>query len=80
MGFVANMQHPDTPKLINYLLTRMFGYMGDEYANFGQMLLEPSIPIAQQGGQSPEAAQGASPSNQYGFEQAPIEEMARGMI
>ena len=80
LGYVAQLGHPDAAKLTNYILSQIFKYMGDEYANFGDKLLNPDVPIDQGGGGGAEqvGAGGTATSNQYGMPQSATEQGARG--
>ena len=74
---LVSIQHPDVVKLINYVLSRIFEYMGDEYANFGDKMLDPKKPIAPAGG-TPEGMGPINPAtNQSGVPQTGMEMMAR---
>lgn len=77
LGYVSQIQHPDTVKLVNYLVSRILTYMGDEFVNFGDKLLNPKHAI--QGGpkgvQNPPAVDVAS--NQAGVVQSQSEQMTR---
>lgn len=79
LGYIAQLGHPDAAKLTNYILSQIFKYMGDEYANFGDKLLDPKIPIDQGGGGGAEqvGAGGPATSNQYGMQQSATEQGAR---
>jgi len=78
-GQVLNLQHPDTVKILNYILSKMFTYMGDEFVSFGNTLLNPEIPVTQQGqGVPPEKGQQEVPTNQTGLPQSALEVGARG--
>lgn len=79
LGYILNAQHPDTPKLINAILERIFKLMGDEFVNFGNELLNPEIPMQQAGADQQEALN-APVSNQAGIEQSLPEQGARGAI
>ena len=81
LGYLVNLQHPDTVKLLNYVLGKMFEYMGDEFANFGDKMLNPQTPV-QQGdmqNQMPQQTQPMPPSNQNGVPMSGQETMTRGM-
>lgn len=57
LGRVANLPNPNTPKLINYLLTKAFELFGDEFPEYKQFLLNPDVPTNVDNGQG--AMQGA---------------------
>ncbi len=44
-GYAAQMQHPDTPKLVNEILTRISELMGDEPAGIMKMALNEKAPM-----------------------------------
>ena len=50
LGYVAQIQHPDTVKMFNYILGEFVKLMGDEYENFGDKFLNEQIPIQNQSG------------------------------
>jgi hypothetical protein len=66
----------DGPKIINYILSKMYSYMGDEFVNFSDALLNPEEPIASAAGQQQGAGQPAS--NEQGIPQSPMEQQVRG--
>lgn len=77
LGYVSNIQHPDTVKMVNYILQQIFKYMGDEYVNFGDKFLGEKQAI--EGGPQGVDRQGApAVSNQAGIAQSGAEQMARG--
>ncbi len=80
LSYVASLQHPDTVKIVNYILSKIFEYMGDEFVNFGNNLLNPAVPVETGGGQGgwPENAQGIPATNQSGVPQSPQEQLVRG--
>jgi hypothetical protein len=80
LGPVTQLQHPDTVKIVNYILTQMFTYMGDEFVNFGNQLLNPQEPIQPGGVGSQPAGQGEVPSNQFGVPQSAGETQAREAV
>jgi len=77
LSYVVSLQHPDTVKLVNYILTQMFKSMGDEFVNFGEQLLNPQVPVQTQGG-NPADAQGVPASSQTGLPQSAQERSVRG--
>ena len=77
LGYITQLQHPDTPKLVNYILSQIFKYTGDEFVNFGKTLLNPNVPIT--GGPSETPALAGTPtSNQAGIPQSLTEQTMRG--
>lgn len=78
LGYITQVQHPDTIKLVNYILGQIFTFMGDEYVNFAKSLLDPAKQMEGAAGQLP--ALGAPTSNQSGVAQSGTEQMARGMF
>ena len=77
LGYVLNIGHPDTPKLVNYILSQMFVYMGDEFVNFDKKLLNPEKPITQ-GPRTVEGGEGEQPpSNEVGIPQSQLEQFTR---
>ena len=80
LSYMINVQHPDTIKAFNYVLTRVSKLMGDEYADFADMLFNENVPMETgnqpaTGGASEQATQ-----NQYGNPQPPTEEAVRGLF
>lgn len=78
LGYAVNLQHPDMVKLINYILAKMFENMGDEYANFGDKLLNPEIPAMS--GSAPMATEQTPMSNQNMVPMSGQEMTARRMM
>jgi len=78
-GYVANIPHPDTIKLINFMCSKVFLLMGDEFSQFADALLDMNKPMQTQGqgGQQALPAPGGGASNQYGAPQSVIEQGAR---
>lgn len=76
LSYVAQIQHPDTVKLVNYVLNQIFLFMGDEFVNFGKQLLNQQTPIQAQGA-NPEGAPGVNASNQNGIPQGLTEQSVR---
>ena len=70
LSYVAQMQHPDAPKLFNYITMRICELMGDEYANFAVAMLNPKQPLVQEQSADQAAVSGAvsGPSNQFGID------------
>jgi hypothetical protein len=68
---IAGLQHPDAVTLINDALSRIYKLMGDEFANYGDKLLDEDTPVMGAGTQAPA---GETPmSNQFGMAQSPAE-------
>lgn len=44
-GYVANTQNPKTPMLLNFMMSKMFMLMGDEYETFAKFLLDEQAPV-----------------------------------
>lgn len=74
------LQHPDIVNIINYILTKMFEYMGDEFVNFGNNLLNPDKPIEGGGGGGSPEEGGVPSSNQNGVPQSGQEQLTRSLI
>jgi hypothetical protein len=76
IGYVSNLQHPNAVKLVNLMVARVFDLMGDEYANYGNHLLDEDVPIGQ--GQPVQGQGPAMPvSNQTGLPQTMLEQSVR---
>jgi hypothetical protein len=77
LGYIAQMQHPDSVKLVNYILGEIAKLMGDEYVNFIEKQLNENVPI-QQGGQAQPGGGSAIPaSNQNAMLMSPSEMSTR---
>lgn len=76
LGYVSQVQHPDTVKIVNYILGRIFTYMGDEFVNFQENLLNPQKPIESGAGQAESLT--SPTSNQTGIPMSGTEMSARG--
>lgn len=76
LGYLTNMQHPDSVKLVNYVSKQIFTYLGDEFVNFGDSLLGEQQPIQQGAGQQEELNTPAS--NQQAIPQSMMEQATRG--
>jgi len=75
---LASIQHPDAPKMLNYILGEFIKLMGDEYVNFSDKFLDPKKPMAQGGQQSPQMSGPVSgPSNQALLPMSAQESMTR---
>ena len=77
LSYVINLQHPETVKLVNHIITKISELMGDEYADFAHSLLNPQIPV-QTGNETPAGAPGTATQNQYALAQSAPEQAARG--
>lgn len=80
-GYAAQIPHPDTVKMLNYIFGEIVSLMGDEYVNFASKFLDETTPIENQGG-----GVGAMPgdsampaSNQNLLPMSGMEQGARGM-
>ena len=82
LGYLVQMQNPKTAVLVNYVLSQIFKYMGDEAVNFGNKLLDATAPVAEpSSGQLQPGGAAISPtSNQAGMPQSAEEIMARGAM
>ena len=78
-GYAAQIPHPDTVKMINYIFGEYVKLMGDEHVNFADKFLGENQPIQQQGGVGAVPNQGVPMSNQAGIPQGGMERDARGM-
>jgi hypothetical protein len=76
VGYLTNLQHPDAVKMINYILKQLFTYMGDEFVNFGNVMLNEQQPI--QGGSGQQEASSTPMTNQSAVPQSVMEQMTRG--
>jgi hypothetical protein len=87
LGYIAQLPHPDAPKIFNYYVVKIAELMGDEYVGILEALLNPRVPLQPpegegQGGQGGMALPGqggmqGGPSNQYGIQQGALEVMTR---
>ena len=73
---VIGIQHPDTPKIANMILSNIVKLMGDEYEGEAGQFFDEKVPIQAQGGQQTEEA-GQPASNELGIAQGPGEQMTR---
>jgi len=84
-GYVAGLQQPN-PELMNYMLAKIFMFMGDEYVNIADKMLNQQNVQEQQGpeqqGMLPQPGETAvePTSNQYGFGQEEGEIETREMM
>ena len=79
LGRIVNIQHPDTVKLVNFIMERICELMGDEYAQFSKFMLNPKIPIMTKNMGSPEAQPQEMMSNQNNVPMLLPEQTARGI-
>lgn len=77
LQFIINVQHPDIVRMFNYLLTQILKNMGDEFANFGSVLLDPKKPIMPENAGTPPGVSGTPTSNQNGTPMPAMEQAAR---
>jgi len=75
-GYVAQIPHPDSVKMLNYAFGQFVKLMGDEYQNFKSSFLDESKPI-ESGGVGSIEQQGGNASNQNGIAMSGAEESAR---
>jgi hypothetical protein len=70
---------PKTIEMMNFIISRQFGLLGDEFDSFSKALLNPKQPIEGQGGGTPPGGgvRGEGPSNQNGVAQSPGEIQTR---
>jgi len=80
LGFIVNVQHPDTVRMFNYLLVQMLKYMGDEFSNFAGVLLDPNKPIQAENTGTPEGINALPVSNQAGTPMPAMEQAARANV
>jgi hypothetical protein len=83
LGRVVNIQHPDTVKMINYIVGKVCELMGDEYALFSKAMLNPDVPIQTKNAQAEQGmVPGGQPemmSNQNNVPMLLPEQFARGV-
>ena len=77
LGYIAGVQHPDTVKIVNYILIEIVALMGDEFSNVKELLLGENQPIQQSGGAM--QASGMPVSNQAGIPMSTMEQSTRGI-
>ena len=79
LGYIAQMQHPDAPKLFNYIMMRICELQGDEFVNFAVGFLSPQFPLVQdqQGDQATAGGAVGGSSNQYGIDMGNSQGMTR---
>lgn len=78
-GYAAQIPHPDTVKMINYIFGEIVSLMGDEHVNFADKFLGENQSIQDQGGVGAVPNQDVPMSNQAGIPQGGMERDARGM-
>jgi hypothetical protein len=78
LGYIAQIPNPNTPKLINKMLSKMFILLGDEYEDFKGSLLDEQVPITEPGGNGQATAMDTAMSNQNGIPMTPMEQAVRG--
>ena len=66
LGYVIQIQHPDAVQMVNYIIYEICKLSGDEPTNFGNIFLNPDIPMQPKGAQGVEGQgmEGASNQNQ----------------
>jgi len=74
---VANIKHPDTIKIVNYILGEILKLMGQEYSIIQTQLMNPNQPM--QYGNQASAPEEPPTSNQYGLNMNLIDQMIRGV-
>lgn len=89
MGRCANIPNPNTPKLLNYLLSKAFDLFGDRFPDYKKYLLDETAPPPQEGqpqgqpqpGMAPQQQMTTMPqpptSNQNGAPMGDMEQMMR---
>lgn len=55
LGMIASVPHPDTVKMINYIVSQIAQLMGKEFEEFSGMLLNPNVPSQNALPQNPQA-------------------------
>jgi len=76
IGRVANVQNPNTPKLLNYLLKMAFNLFGSEFPDYEKYLLDETAP-ATPAGSEPANANAPPTSGSAGIEQSVSEQVMR---
>lgn len=77
---VGASQHPDAPKMFNYIIFKIAELMGDEYENFGDIFLNPNKPMQIGAGQQtaqPGGIEAGAASNQNMIPMSQSEVFAR---
>jgi hypothetical protein len=78
LGYIAQIPNPNTPKLINKMLSKMFILLGDEYEDFKGSLLDEQVPIMQPGGNGQSTPMEMPMSNQNAVPMTSTEQAVRG--
>ncbi|MFA6063978.1 MAG: hypothetical protein WC736_15425 [Gallionella sp.] len=78
LGYIAQIPNPNTPKLINKMLSKMFILLGDEYEDFKGSLLDEQVPIMQPGGNGQATSMEMPMSNQNSVPMTSTEQAVRG--
>ena len=68
---------PDAVKQVNFILTKIYELMGDEYANYANSLLNPDVPIEEPQNVQTEGASTPA-SNESGAPISGLEQTTRG--
>ncbi|OHB71487.1 MAG: hypothetical protein A2W23_03150 [Planctomycetes bacterium RBG_16_43_13] len=83
LGRVSNVPNPNTAKLLNYLLSKAFELLGDNFPDYKNHLLDESYAPPEQGGQTAgnqPTDMGSQPtSNQSGMPMSNMEQYTRGV-
>jgi len=81
ISYIAQVPNPNTYKLINLLIAKIFDLAGDEVVNYKQYLLNESVQPPAQGGMEQTVGQLGMPmSNQNAMPMSTTEQGARGMM
>lgn len=75
LGYITQIQHPGAVKMVNYVLGKLFEYMGDEFVNFQNKLLDETKQLEGGAGQIPGLQ--SPTSNQSALPQSMMEQMTR---
>jgi len=76
-GYVVNIPHPDTVKVVNYIVGKMMTLMGDEFENYKEKMFNEQVPIQTQT-QNVEQ-EGFPTTNEQGIPQSAAEQGVRGL-
>ena len=77
IGRIVNVPNPKTPALLNKLLSMSFEYLGAEFRDFKNVLLDESVPIEGGGVKSQVGKVSTPTSNQSGVPMSGSEQAAR---
>ena len=77
LQIMVQVQHPQVVNLINDVVTKISVLMGDEKSAVVKKLLDPKVPIQQNGQDQPQAQAGGAASNQNGVPQSIPEQSTR---